>query len=138
MRCFKLETQSIIRKGKLMNINTFILKLLTPTGCTWIKRPNKKYKTKKKNLILRVCIMLNEKSLYQYMNIQLFQYLKLHWFNEQIIIPMYTGQTFCDLPTHLHLFYRIFHAIRIKKCNFFLVYSVILGIFWVTLSCKHM
>ena len=51
--------------------------------------------------------MLNEKSLYQYMNIQLFQYLKLHWFNEQIIIPMYTGQTFCDLPTHLHLFYRI-------------------------------
>ena len=51
---------------------------------------------------------------------------------------MLYGQTFCDLPTHLHLFYRIFHAIRINKCNFFLVYSVILGIFWVTLSSKHM
>ena len=48
------------------------------------------------------------------------------------------GQTFCDLPTHLHLFYRIFHSIRINNCDFFLVYSVILGIFWVTLSCKHM
>ena len=48
------------------------------------------------------------------------------------------GQTFCDLHTHLHLFYRIFHSIRINNCDFFLVYSVILGIFWVTLSCKHM
>ena len=39
------------------------------------------------------------------------------------------GQTFYDLPTRLHLFYCIFHAIRINKCNFFLVYSVSLGIF---------
>ena len=39
------------------------------------------------------------------------------------------GQTFCDLLTHLHLLYRIFHEIRINKCNFFLVNSVILGIF---------
>ena len=31
------------------------------------------------------------------------------------------GQTFCDIPTHLHLFYCIFHAIIINKCNFFLV-----------------
>ena len=29
------------------------------------------------------------------------------------------GQTFCDLPTCLHLFYCIFYAIRIKKGNFF-------------------
>ena len=47
------------------------------------------------------------------------------------------GQTFCDLPTHLHLFYRIFQAITINKLSFVLVYSVILGIFWVTLSSKH-
>ena len=52
---------------------------------------------------------------------------------------MARGQTFCDLPTHLQLFYRIFHAIRINKWFFLLlVYSVILGIFWVTLSSKHM
>ena len=48
------------------------------------------------------------------------------------------GQTFCNLQTRLHLFYCIFHAIRITKCKKNLVYSVILGIFWVTLSCKHM
>ena len=28
-------------------------------------------------------------------------------------------QTFCDLLTYLHLFYRIFHAIRTNKCYFF-------------------
>ena len=39
------------------------------------------------------------------------------------------GQTFCDLHTHLHLFYRIFHSIKINNFDFFLVYSVILGIF---------
>ena len=39
------------------------------------------------------------------------------------------GQTFCDLQTHLHLFYRIFHSIRINNFYFFLVYIVILGIF---------
>ena len=54
------------------------------------------------------------------------------------LIGLVDKQTFSDLPTHLHLFYRIFHANRTNKCNFFLVYSVILGIFWVTLSCKHM
>ena len=48
------------------------------------------------------------------------------------------GQTFCDLPTHLHHFYHVFHAIRINKCIFFLVYSLILGIFSVALSSKHM
>ena len=36
-----------------------------------------------------------------------------------IITKIAIGQTFYDLPTHLHLFYRIFHAIRINKCNFF-------------------
>ena len=29
------------------------------------------------------------------------------------------GQTFYDLPTHLHLLYRIFNAIRINKCHCF-------------------
>ena len=36
------------------------------------------------------------------------------------------GQTFCDLHTHLHLFYRISHAIRQAIWNFLLLYSVIL------------
>ena len=69
--------------------------------------------------------------------------IQIHW--SAFTLPMwkketltvYTGQTFCDLPTHLHLFHCILHAIRINKC-IFLVYNVILGIFWVTLSCKHM
>ena len=29
------------------------------------------------------------------------------------------GQTFCDLPTHLHHFYNFFHTIRINECVFF-------------------
>ena len=33
-------------------------------------------------------------------------------------VQLLTGQTFYDLPTHLYLLYRIFHAIRINKCNF--------------------
>ena len=36
------------------------------------------------------------------------------------------GQTFCDLHTHLHLFYLISHAIRPARWNFLLLYSVIL------------
>ena len=47
--------------------------------------------------------------------------------------------SFCHWANILHLFYRIFHAIRIDKYMFFsLVYSVILDIFWVTLFSKHM
>ena len=34
-------------------------------------------------------------------------------------VPKTPGQTFCDLHTHLHLFYRIFHSIRINNCDFF-------------------
>ena len=49
-----------------------------------------------------------------------------------------SGQTFCDVPTCLHLFYGISHAIRKSRCHFLLVYSVILGILRVTLYFKHM
>ena len=64
--------------------------------------------------------------------------LELGTLNNVLLKKKY-GQTFCDLPTHLHHFYHVFHAIRINKCNFFLlVHSVILGIFSVTLSSKYM
>ena len=38
-------------------------------------------------------------------------------------------QTFCELHTCLHLFHLISHAIKPDRCNFLLVYSVILEYF---------
>ena len=46
-----------------------------------------------------------------------------NYLDQQMHFKVYKyGQTFCNLPTHLNLFYHIFHAIIINKCNFFLVY----------------